>query len=253
MIYLRSFLFNIICYTIIFIGSVVTSIVGIFSQKLCVTLWGNFFQKISAWFLKMICGLEIEVRGAENLPESGAIFASKHQSAMETYFLVSHIKNSNYILKKELTYIPIFGWAVKAYGCVAIDRSKGIKSMKQMLNGAKKSMESGRNFIIFPEGTRTKPGMKTNYKPGIAFLYQNLNAPVIPVAINTGMFWKKRSFLRHKGKVVFEFLEPMEPNMDKKEFIKELQKRIEDKCAELNQEAIASNPEVEKNLIKPIK
>lgn len=250
MIYIKSFLFNIICYTNILLGSIASILLRPISQKLVVRVWGNCFQKMTAWWLKIICGLKIEIRGAENLPESGAIFASKHQSAMETYFLVSHIKNSNYILKKELTRIPIFGWAIKAYGCVAIDRSKGTKSMKQMLAEAKKSLESGRNFVIFPEGTRTKPGQITEYKPGITFLYQNLNVPVIPVALNTGLFWAKNSFLRHKGKVIIEFLEPMEPNMDKKEFIKELQKRIEDKCEELNKEGIESNPEVKKYLVK---
>jgi len=250
MIYIRSFLFNIICVTSIFIGSAVTAFVGLFSQRLCVFLWGGFFQKILAWWLKILCGIEIEIRGGENLPEHGAIFASKHQSAMETYFLVSHIKNPNYILKKELMRVPFFGWAAKAYGCVAVDRSKGMKAMKDMLAQTKASIETGRNFIIFPEGTRTRPGDKTDYKPGITFLYQNIDAPVIPVAINTGLFWAKNSFLRHKGKVVFEFLEPMDPKMNKKEFIKELQARIENKCNELNKEAIESNPEVAKYLVK---
>ena len=108
----------------------------------------------------------------------------------------------------------------------------------------------GRPVLIFPEGTRRRPGDEPVYKPGVALLYQHLNLPVIPIATNTGFFWQKSSFLRHPGKVVFEFLEPINPGLDKKQFMAELQQRLESKCDELNRETIRNYPEVADRLIK---
>ena len=122
--------------------------------------------------------------------------------------------------------------------------------MKNMLKAAKNRVDDKRPIIIFPEGTRVKPGTINGYKPGLLFIAQNLNVPVIPVALNTGLFWQKNSFLRHPGKVIIEFMEPMPTDLDKKDFMAELQKRIENKCAELNAETIKNYPQAAKLLVK---
>lgn len=246
MIYLRSILFNIVGYGILTIGCIFTSIVGVFSPQSTIKIWNYGFIPAFVWAVKYIAGIEIEIRGRQYMLQEGVIYAGKHQSALETYCLTNFIKKGSMILKKELTYIPIFGWAQHFYGMIPVDRSAGSAAMKQMLRCAKERLQQERPIIIFPEGTRTKPGAEPQYKPGLILLYQNLNVPVVPVALNTGIFWPKKSFLRHPGKVVIEFMEPLPVGLDKHTFMNELQTRIENKCAELNAEAYAKNPKLKK-------
>lgn len=249
MIYLRSLLFNVLFYTTLAFGCVIGSIVGVFSKKATIPMWNFFLMPICCSYLK-ICGIKIEIRGREHLKQEGVIYAAKHQSAIETYCLSSYITKATFILKKELTYIPIFGWAQHFYGMIAVDRAAGGATLKKLLKEAKDRMKNGRPIIIFPEGTRTKPGLTTQYKPGLVFLYQNLNAPVVPVALNTGLFWAKNSFLRYPGTIIIEFMEAMPLGLDKKVFMDELQQRIENKCAELNAESAKKYPHVQKILDK---
>lgn len=250
MIYLRSTIFNILNYSTLLIGVITSSIISAFMpQKWTIAMWNYGFQRLGRFYLKAICGLDIEIRGAENIKQSGVIYACKHQSAVETYFLTTYLKTATFVMKKELTYIPLFGWAFYFYGMIPIDRSSGSAAMKKMLRETKKALSEGRSVIVFPEGTRTKPGQEPQYKPGLAFLYQNLNVPVIPVASNTGFFWKKRSFLRQPGKIIFDFMPAIEPNVYKREFMQVVQEKIETKCDELNVETIKNYPSVKEALI----
>ena len=228
-----------------------TCVVGLFSQKAEINTWNNVLLPFLRGCLYVICGMKIEVRGREHITKHGVLYSCKHQSAMETYFLTSYVKNGTFIFKKELSRIPFFGWAIHLYGSVPVDRSGGSAAMKKMLADTKALMEKDRSIIIFPEGTRTKPGSTVFYKPGIAFLYQNIQTEVVPVALNTGMFWRKNSFLRHPGKVIIEFMPPLPHGMEKREFINTLQDTIEKKCAELNLETVNRYPETRIMLEKP--
>lgn len=250
MLWLRSLFFNILCYSTLALGCVAASIIGVFSRKTTVKMWSNIVLPIIFFWLKYVAGITFEVRGRQYIQKGPALYASKHESALETYTLSVVVKDLAYVLKKELTYIPVFGWAQYFYGMIAVDRSAGGAAMKGMLREAKKRIAENRSVIIFPEGTRVKPGTCGSYKSGLLFLAQNLNVPVVPVALNTGLFWGKNSFLRYSGKVIVEFMEPMPDNLPKKEFLELLQQRIEDKCKELNEETVKNYPHVAKNLIK---
>ncbi len=241
MLYIRSLIFNILFFFTLAFGCIIGTIIGLFSRKATIPFWNKIWMPLCCSFLK-ICGISIEIRGKEYIRQEGVIYAIKHQSSLETYCLSSYITKAVFILKKELTYVPLFGWAQHLYGMIAVNRAAGGVTLKKLLHDAKDRMQQGRPIIIFPEGTRTKPGKTTDYKPGLVFLYQNLNVPVIPVAVNTGLFWAKNSFLRYPGKVVIEFLPPLPLNMDKKEFMAQLKEKIEDKCAQLNQESAAKYP-----------
>ncbi|MBQ9731692.1 MAG: 1-acyl-sn-glycerol-3-phosphate acyltransferase [Alphaproteobacteria bacterium] len=242
MLYLRSLLLNVVWYSLLALGCVVNSAVGVFSPKATIKVWNYGFIPALVWCLKNIGGIEVEIRGSQYLKQDGVIYAGKHESALETYILTNYIKKAAFILKKELTYIPIFGWAQYFYGMIPVDRSAGAVAMKNMLRHAKQRVDDGRPVFIFPEGTRKQPGQETSYKPGVALLYQHLELPVVPVATNTGLFWKKNSFLRYSGKVIFEFLEPIATGLDKKSFMTELENKIETKCKELNEETIKNYP-----------
>lgn len=249
MLFIRSLFFNIVCYGTLFVGCCFNSLVGVFSPKATIKIWNYAFIPFLVRALRGIAGIQIEIRGAEHIRQEGVIYAGKHESALETYILTNYIRKASFVLKKELTYIPIFGWAQYFYGMIPVDRSAGSAAMKNMLRHAQEKVEQNRPLIIFPEGTRRRPGDEPVYKPGVALLYQHLGLPVVPIASNTGFFWAKSSFMRHPGKVIFEFMEPIAPGLDKKAFMTELQNRIESKCAELNAETIAAYPEVADRLV----
>ena len=250
MLFVRSLFFNIICYGTLFIGCCFNSLIGVFSPRATIKIWNYYFIPFLVWSLRHIAGIKIEIRGSEHIRQEGVIYAGKHESALETYILTNYIRKASFILKKELTYIPLFGWAQYFYGMIPVDRSAGSAAMKNMLRHAQIKVNEHRPIIIFPEGTRRRPGEEPTYKPGVALLYQHLNLPVVPLATNTGFFWAKSSFLRYPGKVIFEFMEPIAPGLDKKGFMTELQNRIESKCAELNAETIAAYPYVADKLAK---
>ncbi len=242
MIYIRSTLANIFVYGCLLFGCIVSSLMGLISRKSTIYFWNYFMIPVTMFFLRIFAGLKIEIRGKEHLKQEGVIYASKHESALETYCMSMFIKKAVFILKKELTYIPIFGWAQHFYGMIPVNRAAGGSAMKGMMKEAKDRMNKGRPIIIFPEGTRCKPGTTKGYKPGLLFIAEQLDAPVIPVALNTGLFWAKNSFLRYPGTAVIEFMEPMKAGNDKKAFMAELESKIESKCVELNQEALKKYP-----------
>lgn len=240
--FIRSLLGNIWIYGVIAFGVIFCSVFGWFMpRKWHMYWWNHLMLPAVRWGMRVFGGLQVEFRGLQYL-DDGAIYACKHESAWETYMLTTVVDKATMVLKKELTYIPFFGWAQAMYGLIPVDRSAGASAMKKMLAAAKKLVETGRPIVIFPEGHRVPAGTSLKYKPGFLFLAQNLNMPVVPVALNSGMFWPRSSFAHIPGKIIVEFMEPMKVHGDKNEFIAELQKRIEDKCAELNEEAMCDYP-----------
>ncbi len=250
MLFIRSLLFNIVCYGIIAVGCILNSIIGLFSREATIKIWNHIFIPAIVLALKYIAGITIEIRGKQYLDQTTGIYAGKHESAVETYVLSNYLKRATFVMKKELTYIPIFGWAQALYGMIPINRSAGSAAMKTMLKKAQELSSKNRPIIIFPEGTRRRPGDTPAYKPGVALLYQHLNMPVVPFASNTGFFWSKSSFLRYPGKIIFEFMPPIQSGLSKKEFMEKLQNSIEEKCRELNMETIKNYPLVKNKLVQ---
>ncbi len=248
MLFIRSLFLNIAVYGIIAAGCILNSFLGLFSREFIIWFWNHTFIPALVLSLKYIGGIQIEIRGAQYLNQTGGIYAGKHESAVETYVLSNYLKRATFVMKKELTYIPIFGWAQALYGMIPINRSAGAAAMKDMLRHAVKMNKARRPIIIFPEGTRRKPGQPPAYKPGVALLYQHLNLPVTPIASNTGFFWAKNSFLRYPGKIIFEFMPPIEAGLSKQAFMEKLQNSIEQKCRELNMETIKEFPHLQKML-----
>ncbi len=234
-LFLRSLIANLYFYPVMAVSFAGCIIIGLFSRKTMIALWDKHLHNLIWNGMLKLCGITIEVRGKEFITPN-VIFASKHESAFETYAYTGIIPNSVFVLKKELTYIPLFGWGQALYGMIPIDRGAGAKAMKAMVKEAKKRVADGRSIIIFPEGTRCKHGQVKGYKSGIVFLAENLDMPIVPVALNSDLLWAKASFIRKPGKVIFQFLPPMNIKdfAGKKEFMAELQNRIETACAKLN-------------------
>lgn len=195
-------------------------------------LWTGGIVFIARW----VMGIRHEVRGLENLPKGPVILAVKHQSAWDTFFFDSVLPDAVYVLKKELLSIPFVGWHMRKTEMIALDRSAGVKSMHILLDKAQATLDAGRQIVIFPEGTRTAPGTSGRYMPGLAMLAAAVDAPVVPVALNSGLYWARKAFLKQPGTIIVEFLPPMPRGLDRRAFLNELQSRIEDKTRALESE-----------------
>jgi len=238
MLIIRSLLSNIFFY-IFMIGSILIAPLSFILPR-TVIFWLIRFQSIHALInLKYLVNLEVEFRGTENIPKFRKyLIASKHQSLAEGMFLNYAIEKPSIVAKRELLYIPIVGLCFKKANFIYVNRTKGETPIETLVRTSKQSMEKDpRPLLIFPEGTRTPIGEKKPYKYGITALYKGLNVPCLPVAVNTGYFWPRRKFLRYPGKMIIEFLKPIEPGLEAEDFSKILEQTIEKRSHELLLEA----------------
>ena len=177
--------------------------------------------------LKHICGVTHELRGLTNLSDEPVIIVSKHQSAFETFALYYYLKKSFFIHKKQLFYIPIFGQYLMKHNMVSIDRAGQASTMRKMITDVKKKLDSGSTIIIFPEGTRKKPGAKADYKTGFIGIYNTSKRKLQPVALNSGLFWQKGLKVIKRGHIIIEFLPQIDIGLEKKEVLKKVEHSIE--------------------------
>lgn len=172
-----------------------------FSQHARHRLLSGFAPGI-LWLLKVICGIRMEVRGLENIPEQACVVLSKHQSAWETLSLQLVLPPHAWVAKRELLWIPFFGWLLALSSPIALDRSKGKAAMKELLKKGKEKLEQGFSIVLFPEGTRMPYGERGKYKIGGALLASHAGVPVLPVAHNAGKFWGRNAFIKKPGTIV---------------------------------------------------
>jgi len=188
-------------------------------------------------FLLKIVGIRIEVRGTHNIPDKPCLIACKHQSAWDTSVFFSIIPGSAIVAKKELLKLPLFGWYMKKLEEIPIDRSAGGAALREMIRASKKALAKGRHIIIFPEGTRVNIDEKRNFQTGVYALYNMLNIPVVPVALNSGYFWPRHSKIKHSGTIILEFLPPISGRIGKKEFMTKLENKMNKATENLLNEA----------------
>jgi len=199
----------------------------------------RFWVKGAHFLQRIVLGLSWELRGREHIPNGAAVFAAKHQSAWETLVFHAVLADPVFVLKRELLRLPFIGWYLSASGQIAIDRAAGMKALAAMARAARGALDAGRQVIVFPEGHRQPPGVTGTYLPGVAILYGEGGAPIIPVALNSGLFWGRNAFLRRPGRIVMEILPPMPPGIDRRSFVNELRARIETATRKLEAEALA--------------
>ena len=223
---LRSFLFNLLFAlwtALIFILSLPTLVL----PRGAVWWMGGLWVRGALLLLRAIVGLGHRVRGTEHRIAGPAIYAAKHQSAWDTLVFPLLLEQPAYVLKQELIRVPLFGSYLKQCGMIPVDREGGGSALKQLLKAARAAIADGRSILIYPEGTRTPPGERRPYHPGVAALYGDLGVPVVPVALNSGLFWGRRSFHKKPGTITIEFLPPIAPGLPRREFMRELQERME--------------------------
>ena len=181
----------------------------------------------SGWLLRVVAGTRVELRGLEKIPPGALLVAAKHQSVWETFTLLTLFDDPAYIFKRELQWIPVFGWYAWKSRMIPVDRGARGGAMVGMIARAREEFSRGRQIIIFPEGTRTSPGAPPAYKSGVAQIYAACGVPCIPVALNSGLYWPRRKFLRYPGTIVLDVLDPIPPGLERDEFAARLKREIE--------------------------
>jgi 1-acyl-sn-glycerol-3-phosphate acyltransferase len=234
----RSIAFNVLFYlnTIVYL---LIALPTFFMPYRAIIAVAKSWGRTNLVLLRAVAGIDYEMRGREKIPPGPLIVAAKHQSAWETFALLSLFDNPLFIVKRELEWIPIFGWLMIKGRMVPIDRSAGSQALIAMTGRAKVELAAGRQMIIFPEGTRRPAGAEPRYKFGVAHLYAATGMPCLPVALNSGLFWPRRSIRRLPGTVLVEILDPVAPGLDKDVFFKRLQSNIEAATARLIAESQA--------------
>jgi 1-acyl-sn-glycerol-3-phosphate acyltransferase len=226
-IFLRSLIFNVLFYLLLafwLIVGIPTFLLprsGIMSIARC-------WARSSIWLMRVICNIKVEYRGLEKIPDGPLIVASKHQSMWETFALLQFFDQPLYILKRELLWIPLFGWYLIKSNMIGVDRGAGGRALIGTMRRAGEAVRRGRQLIIFPEGTRMPVDAPPNYKSGVGLIYADSNVACLPVALNSGLFWPRRTFMRYPGTLVVEFLDPLPPGLPRQEFIACISTVIED-------------------------
>ena len=235
-IYIRSATFNVLFYVNLTAHMIVALPTLVLPRRI-LHIFVRSYALTSLWLLRVVCGTKVEWRGVENIPKAACILACKHQSAWETFSLYAAIDDPTYILKRELMWLPLFGWYMKKEGLIAIDRSAGMAALARMTARARAALTVGRQIVIFPEGTRRLPGAEPAYKPGVVYLYSRAGVPCVPMALNSGLYWPRRSLLRFPGTIVVEILDPIAPGLERDAFARQLEDTIEGATARLIEEA----------------
>jgi 1-acyl-sn-glycerol-3-phosphate acyltransferase len=231
-IVLRSILFNALFYLVLLAYLIVAMPTLVMPRRAILRLaqhWGG----VTLALLRIVCGITVEWRGLEKIPRGAALVASKHQSVWETFALLTVFPEPTFILKRELLWIPLYGWCANRAGMIPVDRGGGKAVLVEMSARAREALLAGRQIVVFPEGTRRAPGAEPKYKFGIAHLYAEGVAPCVPVALNSGLFWPRRKFLRYPGTITVEVLDPIAPGLEMDVFFARLQRDIETACSRL--------------------
>jgi len=237
-IFIRSVLFNIVLYVLTAGLAVLYLTLLILPRKVLIRAMEVWAHLVNALVLP-IAGLKLEVRGREHLPPGPVLVAVKHQSMWDT--IMGHIMADDpaIVLKHELSYIPVYGWLAMRAQMIIVDREAGAKAMRHLLRRSEAAIAAGRPVLIFPEGTRQAVDAPPDYQPGVAAIYSHLKVPCVPAALNSGLFWPRRRFLRLPGTIVLEYLPPIPPGLPRKQFMAELESRIEGATARLVAESRA--------------
>ncbi len=232
MLYLRSLVFNVVFYLNLAVFLLGGLWVMLGTRRFAIRAL-QLWARVSGWWLRIIAGIDCEVVGLDRVPPGPVLVAAKHQSAWDTFALLPLFDDPAMVLKRELMWIPVYGWFARKFGMIGVDRNAGPRALRRLVADARACIAEGRQIVIFPEGTRRPPDSPPDYKPGVAALYAALGVPCVPIALNSGLYWPRRRFLRHPGTIRVEVLEPIPPGLDRKRFVAELIDRIEPATARL--------------------
>ena len=225
-IFIRSLLFNAGFYLSLVVHMVPATLSLVLPRSV-LFVFAKSWAHSMIWMLRVFCNIHVEFRGLDKLPKGPLLVAAKHQSAFETIALLPRFRQPLFILKRELTWIPWFGLFLLKGQMIPVNRGAGARTLSKMTELARERVRGDRQLIIFPEGTRRPVGAEPRYKYGVAQVYVDCGVPCLPVALNSGLFWPRRTFLRYPGTIVVEFLDVIPPGLSRDEFLKRVSAAIE--------------------------
>jgi 1-acyl-sn-glycerol-3-phosphate acyltransferase len=229
---LRSVVYNVLFYLNLLVF-LIAAIPTFWMPYRCIVEVAKAWGRTSTWLLRVICGTEVDIRGIEKIPWGPLLVASKHQSTWETFALLSLFADPTFILKRELRWLPFFGWYTWKGRMIPVDRGARAQALAGIARDARVELARGRQIIIFPEGTRRPAGAEPNYKFGVVHLYAETGVPCLPIALNSGLYWPRRSIMRYPGTIRVDILDPIPPGLDKEAFAARLRETIEEATARL--------------------
>ncbi len=235
---IRAFFFMTAVYLSLIVFMLVGLIVLILPRRAVTLLarrWGRYFL----WLCRIAGGINVEFRGLENIPKGPLLVAVKHQSIWETFMLLGLFDDPCFILKRELTFIPFFGWFIYKMRNVPINRKDGSRALIKLTRAADREIHAdrGRQILVFPEGTRRPPGAPPVYRFGVAKLYEGLHVSCLPIGLNSGVYWPRRSMKLKRGTIIVDILPPIQPGLDRNAFFNLIQDQIERSSNQLMAEA----------------
>jgi len=228
----RSIIFNVLFYLNLMV-QMLAALPTMAMPRAAIVAVVKFWARTSVWLLRVTCGVTVEFRGLDKIPRGALLVACKHQSLWETFALFPLFADPAFILKRELMWIPFFGWYSWKAGMISVDRGKRSQALAALGVNARAELARNRQIIIFPEGTRRPPGAEPAYKYGVTHLYAETGAVCLPIALNSGLFWPRRSFRRYPGTIIVEVLDPIAPGLNKADFAGKLEQAIEAASARL--------------------
>lgn len=233
---LRTALFYLLFLGQTVVLAIIVGTIAVIWRRRTAVSWAlaMYWRNSNVWLLRWVVGIRTRVTGVENIPPGAAIIASKHQSDWDIFAILPYTDDKPaFIAKRQLMDIPFFGWAAMSINTISIDRSLGAGAIPAMLASAREALSRGCRIVIFPEGTRRAPGAEPAYRQGIFRMYEAQNVPVLPVALNSGLFWGRNSLVMTPGTAHAHFLPAIPPGLPAEEFARRLQDVIETETARL--------------------
>lgn len=237
MIWLRSAIFNLLFMTSTALGAIIAMALLPFHPR-AIRRFIRLWARAMLGLLRLVCGIRVSVTGLQHIAPGAGIIASKHQSAFDTFAWLALLPEPSYVLKRELLDLPFWGRAARHSGAVAVDRGGGATALRAMLRDAKRVLDEGRPLVIFPEGTRSGPGERIAYQPGVAALVMGSGVPCYPVATDSGRHWGRRAFRKTPGVISIAILPPLPAGLSRKALMETLEDQIETETARLMRQRV---------------